>query len=253
MESCLDEDDSLSSLTPLEVEQSPAPEDTNQESVFVATVADMHPILGTLADLLVDSTELPVAGKMLVRFREPSGRFLGKTIGLGVSRLSPEPVQFVRLSIKHVRVFEENWQNERPVVLRLYRRDKLSGILPLDGGPVSTVSVTREAGKRLAGEAIGFLTDGVFREVIPLNTELPRITKVRFTTARPNQKRMHIVAAVRTPEETTPVAKVRMKVLSAPAGVPWVECTLRLDFDGKLTLIAYEPVFQQRRYALAAK
>jgi molecular chaperone DnaK (HSP70) len=96
-------------------------------------------------------------------------------------------------------------------------------------------------------DEVGIIVQGEFRSIIPAGESLPRIQKRRFRTARTNQKAISITPAVRRFNgQIQPFSAMRLSVPLATKGVAWLEFTFRIDPDGRLTLIARDPLHRMK-------
>lgn len=213
--------------------------DDPESGVLTATIQDI-----SQSEIVADLTLPPKQAdqKVAICFREPwHGKPVGKEIVLDFSKYPSSPVLYARLpGLK----LDPALPGEPSVLLRVYRADLVAAI-------AQGVLFRREGAEAVTCEAIGYLTGGEFRQVIPAGTALPVKRSKRFVTTRDNQTKLS-VAAVADGTRRRMLGKVTLQRLpQAAAGVVWVQATLRIDRDGRFTLIGKDLVSGRIDVAIA--
>lgn len=225
-------------------------EDRAPEASFLtATIADMDPASGILADLLLPEKLPEATPTFKVRFREPlRGDYVGQTIQIDFSKCPTKPGFYLRL--QRLRLGNEWWSEDRPVILRVYRRDRVPEAIHRGRRRGKGVEIQQTPTGKASIEAVGFCVRERFVEMIPSGTPLPHIRRQRFRTTRKNQQAIRVATAVG--EGRRELAQVRIAgILPGPAGGPWIECTFRIDPDGRFTLTAWDPISDTHAMAIA--
>jgi hypothetical protein len=221
-------------------EHAAGPESENTEHL-VAQFVHEHPATGFLADLLVPATnQWPGT--------EPSevvAVFIHKLLGsmplkvaIRLSANRQDPVQYLRLA-KLVHGY--------PVILRVHwvermlRCPALTASAGRDCAPSVQVAASHE--QITTRNAAGLVLGGSFTSVIPEGTFLPCVVKKRMRTRRDNQSAISVTPSVMTSTgELLQFPKLSVPVVPAPAKMSWIECTFRVDPDGRYTVWVRDPL-----------
>lgn len=210
---------------------------TDGSSTHVATIVDMHPDSGVLADLVLQAGPLKRDKCINVSFESPLRDLtVRRKVSIDLSKYPAIPVLY--LSLARLRLGIEWWRHESPVVLRVYDLAQWAGMDWPRRSEVQGVGRQPCRGGWETDEAVGFLPRGTFKELIARGTRLPAVAKRRFTTGKKNQRRIVVHGVAAGGEGVRRLADLRIEgLLMAPAGVPKVDCTFRVDQDGRFTIM----------------
>lgn len=196
---------------------------------------------GFLADLVLGNGDAAGCDELTVALRH---QLLGKEpvqIKVRVPRLSEDPVQYVRL-----KEFIEQW----PLQIRIYRpwRTKRHWLFePGRDRPDALTVKTTQSGTGIASdEAVGYITADGFRPLIAPGTALPCVVTRRLVTKKAFQRSIAVIPAVKRGGQEIRLSKVGMNVLPADVGVAWASFSFHLDTDGRLTVLAQNPLAGMR-------
>ncbi len=215
----------------------------DEQNSVVATVRDMHPAMGVLADLVLPSWGEGEPKRIVARFEDGAGRRFGAPVLIDMSAVPEEPIVYLRFPGDKLRFVDEWWHRERPVLVRVCRRDRPATSRDLRWDSRDGLLTEPSAGGRVTRETVGVRSHGRFEQIIPAGTPLPHFHRRAFRTTRHNQTSIAVTATAQLGARLRTLGKVELaKIPPAPAGVPWIECTFRLDWDGRFTLTGRDPV-----------
>jgi serine/threonine protein kinase len=206
-------------------------------------IADMNERIGVLADVFLSATKIDPGERVSVRFNHPTTGKELKVVSIDMTRMGTDPVYYLRLT--NLRVGIEWWSENHPVFLRVYTNELVLN-------KADAIQLARTSDGLKADEAIGFLVKGGFKPLIPIGTPIPILRSKRLRTSKDNQKSIKIeVIATRSGGERRPLASFSSReILPAPAGIAWVDCSVRVDQDGRFTMIVRDPLSNRAQFAV---
>jgi hypothetical protein len=198
--------------------------------------ADLADLVLTAEDLAHNTARIPLQFVL-------NGKGVAE-IWLNISRNLTEPVCYFRFN--HLELSVDPARRRLPVLLRVYRGDDTAvhEWLTATPRPENRVYKIYSKGKVILGESVGYVTDsGSYTEVIPANAKLPQIKNHHIHTSRDNQSSLRIRVATRSASGVRELGKIKIRgIPRAPAGIPFAECKFRVDEDGRLLVMARDPV-----------
>lgn len=212
--------------------------EVDETAALTAHVVHMSEAVGCLADLTLPQ-DLS-SDRIDIAFRLPADDGVLTRISLDISQRRTEPVRYFCLN--GLKLGPEWWTNERPVMLRVYRSLLEGTSRRME--PQPGVRIARHGAEPVAGDDVGVLVKERFRPVIRAGASLPCLRKSRVRTSRDNQRAMRLVPAIvsdGTNRRVLPTLAPRVGAI-AKAGVAWVELSMRIDPDGRLTIWARDPI-----------
>jgi hypothetical protein len=208
------------------------------DGCLTANIVHEHAATGFLADLVVPSNQ-PAASAIAIRLHH---KLLGEA-GVRLELRLPnnaDSIQYLRLS---------GVMHGYPVIVRMHWQGRLQGMFDVEqlrGGMFAAASVA-SGNKPLSKAAVGFAANHVFKSVVPTQSELPQMVRKRFYTSRDGQKALTLTPAILTADQILREFRtLKVRVPAAPKGVAWAEFAFRVDPDGRVTVLARDPLNQMR-------
>jgi len=209
---------------------------------FAACFVHEHPATGFLIDLVIPENASGPKEQIRVSL---SHKLLGASpcqIDIRVPAEKENPVQYLRLAgliHGYTVVLRVHW------LARLRLCPAFNSLLGSSIAPLVNITNSRE--QVSTQEAAGILMGEKFTSLIAPGTSVPCTVTKRLRTKRDNQKAIAVIPAVMTAEGLIrKFSKLRVSVVPALAGIAWVECTCRVDPDGRYTTFLRNPLHGMR-------